>query len=119
MGLGHRCSAIPLCKRRKIMKLNLKRFQDKFSASSVLAITIEANRMVIEVIRRKNESSIVTQSHFIPVSREGIIETPEKIGKDLMTLLHDSRIRERQCVVCLPPQWALTSSIDFPQMEVD
>jgi hypothetical protein len=101
------------------MKLNLSSIQDKFRAASVLTITIESDRLILDLIKRQNGSCVLLQSVPLSLSAESIVQNAEAAGKNLATALASAKIRERQCVVCLPPQWALAAQIDLPALETE
>jgi hypothetical protein len=86
----------------------------RLTARSMLAVTIESGRLAVKLVRGEEGDSQPSPSLSIPVGDEEILKDPEAAGKQLAGALAAAGIRERQCVVCVPPSWALTASADLP-----
>ena len=70
----------------------------------------------MNLVRREGDDARTTQSLSVPVGSEEILNDPDKAGNVLAAALETAGVRERACVVCVPPGWALTSSTDLPEL---
>ena len=98
------------------MKLDIATLKKRFQARSVLAVTLESSRIVVDVLRRDEGGSSVVRSFSVPVGDAAVIADAEKAGKLLAEQLAAAGVRERRCVVCVPAGWALTTSTDVPEV---
>ena len=62
----------------------------------------------------RRRTSDVVKSFALPIGADARAREPEKAGKELAAQLAAAGIRERRCVVCIPANWALTTSTDVP-----
>jgi hypothetical protein len=98
------------------MKLDLHQIKKRVLARSALAITIESGRMAVKLVRGDPDGTQPEPSFSIPLGDEEVLKDPENAGHLLVAGLAAAGIRERQCVVCVPPGWALTASTDLPEV---
>jgi Tfp pilus assembly protein PilN len=98
------------------MKLDLIEIKKRLRARSALAITIESGRLAVKLVRSDANDMQPESSFSIPLGDEEVLKDPEKAGHQLVAALGAAGIRERQCVVCVPPGWALTASTDLPEV---
>src|SRR2546428_14159529 len=96
------------------MKFDVAEIKKRLQTRAALAVTLESARMVVALVRRENGGSAVVQSLSIPIGAEAVVQDPEKTGTELAAQLDAAGIRERRCVVCIPPGWALSGSTDLP-----
>lgn len=97
-----------------MMKLDLAELKKRFQVRSVLAITVESGRLAVDLVRREDGGNRVVSSFELPIGSEAVAANGEKTGKELAAQLAAAGIRERRCVVCIPANWALTTSTDVP-----
>jgi len=100
------------------MTLDLTELKKRFQPRSVLALTIEADRIVASLVQREN-GSVTPLPLVISVTTETLLAKPEQAGNELAAALHSAGIREHQCAVCLPPSWALSTSTDLPETNLE
>jgi hypothetical protein len=99
------------------MKLDLTEIKKRLRKRSALAITLESGRIVVKLVRDGDEAGAPpAQSFSIPLGDGAVLEDPDKAGNQLLAALSAAGIRERNCVVCVPPGWALTASTDLPEV---
>jgi len=98
------------------MKLDLKELKKRWLPHSVLAVTVESGRLVADLVSGDEDGAQAAPSLFIPVSDEQLLKDPDQAGQQLAAALKGAGIRERNCVVCVPPGWALTTSADLPEI---
>lgn len=96
------------------MKLDLTEIKKRFQPRSVLAFTIESGRVIVGVASNRNGEGAISNVQSIPVGADEIVKEPEKSAAKITAALDASGIRHRRCVVCVPPAWALATSIDLP-----
>jgi Tfp pilus assembly protein PilN len=99
------------------MKLDLNKIKKRFGTRSFVAITIESGRIAVSLVKANEE--IAQPGFFIALGDEDVLKEPEKAGQQLAAALGAAGIRERQCVVCVPPGWVLTASADLPEVAVE
>lgn len=98
------------------MKLDLAELKKRLRARSALAITIESGRMAVNLVRNDENETQPAPSLSVPLGDEEVLKDPDNAGQKLAATLGAAGIRERQCVVCVPPGWALTASTDLPEV---
>jgi len=98
------------------MKLDLNALKKRLRTRSLLAITLESGRLAMSVVRSEEDEPRVAKSFSIPLGDDDVLKDPEKAGQQLAAALGEAGVRERRCVVCLPPGWALTASTDLPEV---
>jgi hypothetical protein len=96
------------------MKLNVSEWRAQWQIPAVLAITVESGRLGVDHVRRENGGSRILQSLSLPRGAQRLLEDPEETGRELGALLVSRHVRERRCVVGVPPGWAMTASTDLP-----
>ena len=101
------------------MKLDLAQLKKRWQARTVLAITIESGRVLVDLLDASNGDMRVVRSLSLPFGAESIASDPEKTGQEFAAQLATAEIRERRCVVCIPPGWALTTATDVPDIAGD
>ncbi len=84
--------------------------------SSVLGLTIDTGRLEAVVVHRSNGSVTVPQSLNTDLSLNPLTTAPELAGREIRNLLDAAGIRERRCVVGLPAGWALTATVEVPEL---
>jgi hypothetical protein len=98
------------------MKLDLNELKKRWLARSALAITVESGRLVADLVSGDEDGTRAGASLSIPVGDEEVLKDPDQAGQQLAAALKGAGIRERNCVVCVPPGWALTTSADLPEV---
>lgn len=95
------------------MTLDLTELKKRFQPQSVLALTVESDRIVVSLLRR---GGAPLPPLYVAIAAGALLEDPVKAGTELATALEAAEIRERRCVVCLPTSWALSASADMPEV---
>lgn len=98
------------------MKLNIAEIKKRFQPQTALAVTLKSDRIAVDLVRRETEVLRVSQSLVVPVGADLILKDPEKAGKEFAAALETAGIKERRCVVCVPPNWALSASTEVPEV---
>jgi hypothetical protein len=101
------------------MGIHLTDLRSRWRIPGVLAITVESGRLAVDHVRRESGGSRVLQSLEIPWAAEALVEDPERAGRALAENLDAGEVRERRCVVCLPPGWALSTTTELPQVAAE
>ena len=101
------------------MKTSLTEWSSRWRIPAVLGITIESQRLVIDHVRRENGGSRVLRTLDLPVSADRVVEDPDAAGRELAGLLAGQGVRERRCVVCVPPAWVLSAAADVPEVAAE
>ena len=101
------------------MKVDVAKLKSRLRTRAVLALTLKSGSMSALLLREQEGVIQVVQPLSIPVSANAIVADPAKAGQELAAALEQAGIRERRCVVCIPPGWALTSSAEMPEISGD
>lgn len=101
------------------MKLDLTELKKRFQARSVLALSIRQDGIAAHLIRRENGDCREAATLTVPIRADALMEHPEQAGKELAAALETAGIRERNCVVCIPPSWAMSASAELPEISRD
>jgi hypothetical protein len=97
--------------RRRALKL-----KEKLRNRAVVTITFFSGETGVRLVKREGDQVRSETRLFLPLGAEHVLAQPENFGAELATLLSAHGVRERQCVVCLPPAWAFTHSTDVPEL---
>lgn len=98
------------------MKLDFQDLKKKLRARAALAVTLESGRLAVTLVHREENETQLAPSLSIPFGAADVLKNPEKVGQALDAALSAAGIRERRCVACVPPGWALTASTDLPEV---
>jgi hypothetical protein len=98
---------------------DLNALKKHWQTQSALAVTLDPSRTTVDHVRVDAGAIHVVRSMELPLGADAVVAEPEKAAAQLSALLAAHGIRERRCVVCVPPAWALTSSSDVPALAGD
>jgi hypothetical protein len=98
------------------MKLDLDELKKRLRARGALAITIESAQILVNLVRDDETGAQPVPPLSIPLGEADVLKDPDNAGRELLAALGAAGIRERNCVVCVPPGWALTASTDLPEV---
>ncbi|MGB8355275.1 MAG: hypothetical protein WCD79_15360 [Chthoniobacteraceae bacterium] len=101
------------------MNLNIAEIKKRFQPRTSLALTLESERVAVSVLSEQEGSDGVFQTFSIPVGSDEISREPEKAGAMLAAALNEAQVRHRAAVVRIPPGWAMTASIDLPDVSAE
>lgn len=101
------------------MTFDFAELKKRFQTRAAVAITLESDRIAIAFLRKENGGERVVHSLSLPLGADDVLKAPAAAGTELATALSAAGIRERRCVVCVPPGWALTASTDLPEVNPD
>lgn len=83
---------------------------------SVLSLSmIDGQLRVAHVARAKNALAVL-RSAAAPLTLDLLHPEPELVGRELRNHLEAARIRERHCVVALPPAWVMIQHSVLPEL---
>ncbi len=94
----------------------MKDWFQKKRPQSVLGLTFDGARIEAAVVRRTNGSAELGQTASGTLSGDVLKTDPAVVGAELKALLDVAEIRERRCVVALPPDWALSLQTVLPEL---
>lgn len=101
------------------MNLNFAELQKRWQVRTVVGLTLESGRVVVDLVRREEGGSRVVKSFALPFGAESVVADPEKIGQQLAAQLAAEDVREKRCVVCIPAGWALTTATELPSVAAE
>lgn len=84
--------------------------------STVLALALDGGQLDGVVVRRTNGSVQVLQSVSATLSLDPLTADPELIGREIRNHLDGAGVRERNCLVCVPLKWAMTTHTEIPKL---
>lgn len=84
--------------------------------STVLALALDGSQLDGVVLRRTNGSVQLLQSFSATLALDPLTGDPELVGREIRNHLDAAEIRERNCLVCLPLKWAMTTHIEVPEL---
>ena len=84
--------------------------------STVLALSLDGSQLEGVVLRRSADSIQPLQSFSTTLTLDPLTADPELIGHEIRNHLDTANIRERNCVVCVPLKWALTTHTEIPEL---
>lgn len=86
----------------------------KLKISSILALSLDGDRLRGCVLRRGNGTAEVVASLDVTLSVNPLSQDPELVGREIRQSLDAAGIRERRCALCLPVGWALSTTTQIP-----
>ena len=95
------------------MTFDFTQLKNRFQSHAVLALTIAPDRIAVSLVRPEGAA---LPPLSLDISAAKLLENPVKAGAELLSALEAAHLRERRCVVCLPPSWALSASADLPEV---
>jgi hypothetical protein len=84
--------------------------------STVLALAFDGSQLDGVVLHRSNGSVELRQSFSVTLSLDPLTADPELVGREIRNHLDQSEVRERDCIVCLPLKWAMTTHTEIPDL---
>jgi hypothetical protein len=84
--------------------------------STVLALAFDGSQLDGVVLRRNNGSVQLLQSFSVTLSLDPLTADPELVGREIRNHLDMSEVRERDCLVCVPLKWAMTTHTEIPDL---
>ncbi len=99
----------------KSLRHQALKLRQKLRNRSILALTLFSHECGVRLVKRDGDTVRSEARFFLPRGADALIAQPEDFGKELVDLLTANNIRERHCVVCMPPSWAFTCATDVPE----
>jgi hypothetical protein len=93
--------------------MNLTR---KKSSHAVVGLTLDNGRLEAALLRRSNGTVDVRKFSSTPLTLDLMRNEPELVGREIRNLLDAAGIKERRCVVGLPPEWVLSLHTVLPDL---
>jgi hypothetical protein len=84
--------------------------------SSVLALAFDGSQLDGVVLHRTNGSVELRQSFSVTLSLDPLTADAELVGREIRNHLDVSDVRERDCIVCVPLKWAMTTHTEIPDL---
>jgi hypothetical protein len=84
--------------------------------STVLSLALDGSQLDGVVLRRTNGSVQSLQSFSATLSLDPLTADAELVGREIRNHLDVAGIRERDCLVCVPLKWAMTTHTEIPDL---
>jgi hypothetical protein len=84
--------------------------------SSILGLSLQGSRLEGLVLRRSNGSLQIQRTFTASLTLNPLNSDPELVGREIRNHLQQAGVHERDCVVCVPLNWALTLQTAIPEM---
>ncbi len=85
-------------------------------SNAVLGLTLDNGRLEAVLLRRTNGSVEIRKTVNVPLTLDLMRNEPELVGREIRNLLDTAGIRERRCVVGVPPEWILSLHTPLPEL---
>lgn len=85
-------------------------------SQAVMGLTLENGRLEAVMLKRTNGSVEVKKTLNVPLTLDLLRNEPELVGREIRNLLDAAGIRERRCVVGVPPDWVLSLHTPLPDL---
>ncbi|HSH15539.1 MAG TPA: hypothetical protein VLD18_05865, partial [Verrucomicrobiae bacterium] len=82
----------------------------------MVGLTLDGGRLEAVWLRRTNGSAEVKKSVNVALTLDLMRNEPELVGREIRNLLDAAGIRERHCVVGVPPEWVLSLHTALPNL---
>ncbi len=90
-----------------------KRFQ------SVVGLSVADGQLSIAHVARAKSVVATLRSVSAPLSLDLLHPEAELIGREILNHLEAANVRERHCVVALPPSWIMSQHSQVPELSAD
>ncbi len=105
------------------MKINFRELQSTIQSNiqtrlrtrTALGIQIKSSGINVNIVKFDGDTELV-RSFAILVGADSVAANPDKAGATLAEQLRKEGVREKRCVVCIPPGWALSTATDLPDI---
>jgi hypothetical protein len=97
----------------KIFKIN---FSGRKRLTSLLGLNLDGSRLDGVVLRRVNGTLQVQKAFTTTLSLDPVTAAPELVGREIRNALEAAGVRERHCVLGMPPEWTLTMQTELPPL---
>jgi hypothetical protein len=84
--------------------------------STVLALAFDGSQLDGVVLHRTNGSVELLQSFSVTLTLDPLTADPELVGREIRNHLDVANVRERDCIVCAPLKWAMTTHTEIPDL---
>ena len=84
--------------------------------STVLSLAFDGSQLDGVVLRRTTGSVQLLQSFSATLSLDPLTADAELVGREIRNHLDVAGIRERDCLVCVPLKWAMTTHTEIPEL---
>jgi len=84
--------------------------------STVLALAFDGSQLDGVVLHRAGDSMALRQSFSVTLSLDPLTADPELVAREIRNHLDLAEVRERDCVVCVPLKWAMTTHTEIPDL---
>lgn len=85
-------------------------------ATSLLGLALDGDRLEGTLLRRTNGHLEIRKAFSVTLSLDPLTNDPQLVGRELRGHLDSQGIGERRCAVSLPLGWALTLSVELPNL---
>lgn len=101
-----------------LVKLNPRglSFGKRQPGSALLGLALDGHRLEAVLIKRVNGWVQVVKTAAASLELNLLTNDPELVGREIRNHLEKAGIRERNCAVCLPLDWALTLHVPIPDL---
>jgi hypothetical protein len=83
---------------------------------TVLGLTLDGSRLEAVLLRRTNGSVVVQKTVSAALSLDLLRNEAELVGREIRNHLDAAGVRERRCVVGVPPHWVMALHTKLPDL---
>ncbi len=98
------------------MTMDFQKLKSRVQSRSALAIQLRSHDTTVTLVQSEDGVPRAAQSVFVAISADSAASSPREAGEKLAARLNEEGIREKRCVVCAPPGWALSATTDLPAL---
>lgn len=88
----------------------------KRRSQSVLSLAVVDGQLRAAQVARAKNAVAVLRAAAAPMALDLLHPEPELVGRELRNHLEAAQIRERHCVVALPPAWVMSQHAGIPEL---
>jgi len=88
-------------------------------AASVVGLSVAEGQLRLVHVARAKQAVAVIRTASAPLTLDLLHPEAELVGRELRNHLEAAGIRERHCVVALPPAWVMTQHSAVPELAAD
>jgi hypothetical protein len=96
------------------MKLTAKR-----TPQSILALALVDGQLRAAHVARSKNALAVLRSASAPLTLDLLHPEPELVGREIKNHLEAAHLRERHCIVALPPAWVMSQHAVVPELSAE
>jgi hypothetical protein len=88
-------------------------------SNTVLGLTVDGSRLEAVLLRRTNGSVVIQKTVTAALTLDLLRNEAELVGREIRNHLDAAGVRERRCIVGVPPHWVMALHMKLPDLAAE